>query len=343
MSGLEANIYPITNLNELSSEYRMFRIKGLRPDQEEYHSNRDLIAKRMSYELKTPATTIERDSVPFLIIKSDASAPPDKLQLVRNVVYFNDEDSIFHLDYTKRSPENDAIATRFLQFIIQEPLRKNGSLWQPSSGKPFFSKKPKSIHNGVAHYSGYSVRVAFTPEGQLGLSIDVANKFVSAKGLPGNLSHKQFLQFKGRSFIYRYGNLWYEIKLAGFSDLDVTQYEVPYKNDFLPLIEVVRRTTVGAFPPELSDLSPDASVITYITNQDDTRGAPAPLCHLVYETGDKIAGRLQSHTILAPHERFNNIKWFRERYLDKVRFGDTQLRLTRYPVKIPDKILVVVK
>ncbi len=47
MTGLETNIFPITNLAELSSTYRLYLIRGLRQDQAEYHQNRQIIARKL--------------------------------------------------------------------------------------------------------------------------------------------------------------------------------------------------------------------------------------------------------------------------------------------------------
>ena len=65
MTGLESNIFPITNLYELSSSYRLYKIRGLNREHEQYFQNRQLIARKLSYALKSPATVVEYDDQPF--------------------------------------------------------------------------------------------------------------------------------------------------------------------------------------------------------------------------------------------------------------------------------------
>ena len=58
MAGLETNVYPIRNADELSARYRLYRIRGLRKGGE-YYQNRQEIGKRMSIEHRTPAVTVQ--------------------------------------------------------------------------------------------------------------------------------------------------------------------------------------------------------------------------------------------------------------------------------------------
>jgi len=58
MTGLETNIFPITNLDDLSSAYRLYRIRGLRKDQGEYHQNRQIIARKLSFGWRLAIATL---------------------------------------------------------------------------------------------------------------------------------------------------------------------------------------------------------------------------------------------------------------------------------------------
>lgn len=72
MSGFETNVFPITNLADLSAEYRLYRIRGLNPDQDEYYSNREILKRRLSYLLRKPVTVIDREELPHLVVRADA-------------------------------------------------------------------------------------------------------------------------------------------------------------------------------------------------------------------------------------------------------------------------------
>lgn len=143
MTSLETNIFPITNLAELSSEYKLYRIKGLSKSQNEYYQNRQTIIEKLSYKLQNPVTIIERDGVPHLVVLNTGAVPPQNMAGVRATVAFEQYPGLFKLDYTIRSLENDIICLRFLDFMIQSPLRVNKELWSPGAGQPYFKVTPE--------------------------------------------------------------------------------------------------------------------------------------------------------------------------------------------------------
>ena len=103
MAGLETNVYPILNPDELSARYRLYKIRGLRKG-EEYYQNRQEIGKRISIEYQTPATVIDRDGTPHLVLRDDVTASPERMSLVRGTAYFDMLDEVFELDFTNRDP-----------------------------------------------------------------------------------------------------------------------------------------------------------------------------------------------------------------------------------------------
>src|ERR1700749_1365599 len=122
MPRIETNDFAITNLGSLSSRYRLYRIKGLNREHPEYYATRQhSIPKQISSPPK-PVTVIARDEVPHLVVRDDAGEIASPLSLVRTPVYFERVGDTFDVDYTLRSPDNDEICLRFLQFMLQEPL-----------------------------------------------------------------------------------------------------------------------------------------------------------------------------------------------------------------------------
>lgn len=124
MTGLETNIFPILNLDALSSRYRLYRIRGLHHEQAEYHQNRQTLTRKLSFTLRTPAAILDHEDGPRLVLREDAPEPQSPYQLVRRTVYFDPIPGTLDLDYTLRTPENDEICLRFLQFMIQAPLAR---------------------------------------------------------------------------------------------------------------------------------------------------------------------------------------------------------------------------
>lgn len=187
----EINIFPITNLDKLSSLYRLYMIRGLTNAPDEYYANVQRIIRRLSFNLRSPVTVIHRDGKAYLVVE-EKQHPPDSLSVVRTTVRFDQCDDVFKLDYTLRTPENDIICQRFLDFAIQGVLFKKQSLWQPAPGKAFFEKQGEILNDQLVRYIGYSIRSAFTPDGQLGFCVDVTSKTVGHQPLPHHLTQDEF-------------------------------------------------------------------------------------------------------------------------------------------------------
>ena len=160
MSELETNIFQIVNLRELGSTYRTYRIKNLRPDQDNYYQNRQHLIRKLSYSLRSAVEIITRKGEPILVVKHDAPAPPRDLMLVGTQVVLEPLEAQEVLDYTVRSPENDAICLRFLAFLVQSPLHNHGSLWQPGAGKSYFVGPEKLFQRRVAGMRGVGLTMS---------------------------------------------------------------------------------------------------------------------------------------------------------------------------------------
>jgi len=341
MTGLESNIFPITNLAELSSAYRLYLIRGLRCDHAQYYQNCQTIARKLSYMLKSPATVIEHDHQPHLVLRDDAPEPQSPLQLVRTIVYFDPIPGTQRLDYTRRGRENDVICLRFLQFLVQAPLASDPRLWQPGSGQPFFLRIPAEHKRDLARYLGFSVQVVPVPNGGLGICVDVCNKFVGIAPLPVHLTLSEFRKWRGRHCIYHYGHKWYEIRLQELADLSASEFLVPRGSDKLPLLEYITVESQKPIPQELATLPHDASVVLYLNNQEQLYGAPSGLCYPVHGTHEGEGSGLHASSILRPHERRAMIHRFVSQYLRSLHFGDATLRLSVKPVLVPQKMFVL--
>lgn len=346
MTSLETNIFPITNLTELSSEYKLYRIKGLSKSQDEYYQNCQIIIERLSYRLQNPVTIIERDDAPHLVVLNTGAVPPQNLAVVRATVAFEQCPGVFKLDYSVRSPENDIICLRFLDFMIQSPLRDNKELWSPGAGQPFFKVTPDQPRDNsntgeLEWYSGFAVRATITPAGGLGLCIDVTSKAISKRPLPTHITHDEFALLKDKHVIYRYGYSWYEIQLVSLNDLNASEYVIQRNGKMIPLIEFAAQECEKPIPQELAQVPHDASVVVYMNNRGEPRGALAPLCYLVHGTNTQEAARQHGITIMSPERRRNTIKGFAQRYLKRIRFGNTHLQIADSPVTVSHQMFIV--
>ena len=303
MSTLETNVFPITNLQTLSSPYRLYRIRGIRPDDPEYHQNLQTLVRKLSYSLRSPVTSIIHDGEPRLVIRDDAANPPSPFPLVRATAYLDRLSETYTLDYTKSTEETDPIRLRFVQFMLQAPLSSNPQLWQPGSGEPFFEKTAAETFGQISRFAGFAVRAVLMPDGRIGLCVDVKNKFLGTKPLPAHTMRDQFRRWKGRHFIYHYGHQWYDVQAHELSDLNVTELLVRRDGEFVSLLQFIVDASRKPIPQELAQLPHDAAVLHYQNNTGESRAAPLGLCYPVFDTQEPEVQRYHHTTILKPHER----------------------------------------
>lgn len=341
MTGLETNIFPVLDLDKLSARYRLYRIRGLLPDQPEYFQNVQALVRRMSYLLRTPAAVVQRADGPHLAVRDDASEPPSPIPLVRATVYLDPLQETFPLDFAHRSPDNDLLCLRFLQFMLQAPLLATQSLWQPGSGQPFFGRTPAETIDSMDRFIGFAVRAVVSPDGGLGLCVDLRTKFVGARPLPVRLTRDSFRTWKKRHYIYRYGHQWYEIRADELSDLNVTEQLVPHDGRQIPLLEFISLQSRKPLPDDLVQLPHDAAVIHYFNNQGQTRAAPAGLCYPIFDTQSKEVQRSQSKMTPPPHVRRDHIHAFSRQHLCTLRFGQAALRVSDTPLQIPQQLFSI--
>ncbi len=329
MNDIETNIYPILNIEDLNFVYDTYKVRNLRREQDEYFQNCDALVRDLSFKLGAPVQRIERDGELFLVIPSDAAGVPEKFSLVRTQVYLEKTASGSVLDFLVRNPENDAICLRVIQFLLQAPLRNDKRLWQPSAGMPFFEKTTAEADRGVGRYQGFGVRALVAPSGKIGLCVDVRSKYARTDALPIRLDRLNFRQYKGRVCVYRYGHLWYEIRIDSLSDLSASEEMIRAADRELSLLDYIVQQCEKPIPSELAALPNDAAVVRYRTNRGETRTVPAGLCYQVCDNQEGVARWLHDKAIIAPEIRRDVTRDYVERYLSNLQFKGKVLKLAR--------------
>ena len=338
---IQTNIYPVLNISDLGFHYDTYRIRNLRRDQDEYFQNKEGLARVLSFKLSAPVQVVEYSGEPFLIVPSDALDVPEKVSLVRTVVYLEPTARNTEVDFSLRTSENNAICLRIVQFILQAPLWNNVRLWQPSAGGPFFEKQVAEEEGGIGRYSGFSVRAVVGPSCRVGLCVDVRSKFLRTQPIPARLDRLAYREFDGKHCVYRYGHRWYEIRLDGLSDLTVSEEEIDRGPNTISLLEYITNECRKPLPADLAALPHDASVLRYRNNRGEDRGAAAGLCYPVCDNQQEVARRLHSRAIVAPDSRHAMINLVVRRYLKNLRFKDVVLRVGDRPERVPRKKFVV--
>jgi hypothetical protein len=341
MTGLETNVFPITNLADLSASYRLYRVRGLGTEQAEFFRNRDALVRHLSYRLNNPVTTVNRDGQTYLALRDDADPPPSPVPLVRATAYLDPVPGVLPLNFAVATPETDPIRRRFLQFMLQAPLRHDAGLWQPAAGYPFYERVPVREVNGLCLYRGFSVRVVPTADGGLGLCVDVKHKYVTRVPLPVRLTREQFRRYRGRHCVYHYGHQWFDIQLAELSDLNAEEYLIERGDWRVPLLTFISEASRKPIPPELAGLPHNAAVVLYRNNRNENRAAPAGLCYLDISTDETRARGLHGDTILSPHPRRAEIHEYVGRHLRNLRFGGLRLEVSPRPVTISPQMFQV--
>jgi hypothetical protein len=341
MSNLETNIFPITNLSELKSRYRLYRIRGLSTDQEEYDPNIQTLIRKLSYSMRSPVAIIKESGEPHLVLQEDAPEPQSPYPLVRATAIFEKTDKIFTLDYENPTSETEGLCVRFLRFAIEGVLFNNRTFWQPSAGNPFFERCPVVDKDGVCVYRGYAVRVIPMNDGKLGACIDVHHKYVSKNPLPASLKRENFHKFKNSGCIYRYGTSWYEIKLHDHTGLSITEQLL--SNGMakpISLLQYIMENAPKPLPREVIDLIPSSPALKYMTGRDEVRYAAASLCYPVFGTSDPRIKKTHRDTILPPAIRRQHVQAFVANNLTIVRFKDMTIHVSATPVTTTKRVFL---
>jgi hypothetical protein len=333
MNKLETNIYRIENLSTLSAKYQLHRVRGLSPEQEDYHRNLSILTTKLSRELLSPVVVLERDGSPFIVIRDGDKEPKSPQMLVRRTVYLDKQPDTLELNFGKLDEITRPIALRFLQFAAQGALRRQSGLWQPSVGGACFDKQPESVQRGIGLHCGYIVRATSLPDGGIGLCVDARHKFVSVDPLPTRLDRREFQHVKMGHVIYHYGHSWFEVRLAEWSELTAQEHLITENGRTMNLLEYIQEKSAAPLPPELVRLPKDCSVVHYYNSSKENRAAPSALCYPVFDTSDGRVRRAHGRTIMSPVARRDGIMRFVERRLRKLSLGDAAIHLAQCPTE----------
>ena len=321
----ETNCFRIDGLDGLSTTYRLYQITGLRRDGPEYYSNVQRLVRRLSFQMRAPVTTYDAEGETFLGVPTESGDPPDHIMLVGVIAVLEDAGDVIDLDFTEAHPELNPVRLRFLQFIFQGTLWKDSRLWQPGAGQPFFLKKPAKQLGKIDLYEGFAIRAAPHPEGGFGLIVDLRRKLVSRSSLLASSTREQINVFKGRSCVYKMGNNWFEVTLAGLSDLSIGTPSIPLDGEAVSLIDYLHRKSRKPVPASIASLSPDGAAIHYRTNGPEQRSAPAALCYLVEDTHSREGAKYQRETVIDPQDRRPQINQIVKTFLRQVPVRDVTL------------------
>jgi hypothetical protein len=344
MSQIETNIYLIENLGDLRCKYRLYEVKGLPAESDDYDKNVQLLVTTLTNMTKSPCISFKtKDST--LVAKLEGFPElPESVSLVRTVVKVEKLPNLQELGFDALDSLTENLAQRFLQGIIQGKLYNNSALWQPSSGHPFYNKSPdqefRRMSNDVDLFRGFTFRVIALPGNRIGLCVDVRSKYVSRSTLPTKIGRQEFKErYEGINCVYEYGNRWYEIKIAGLNNQNASQQTVLPDN--VSLFDDVHRKAGNFKSQALLALPRDCSVLIYYNNSGEQRNVPSGLCRQAYGTEHPQVSQFHFRTIKRPYIRRDEMKFVVDRNLRDLTFGSAKIRLAEKPLVIGEERLTI--
>lgn len=337
MSQIETNIYLIENLGELRCKYRLYEVKGLPIDTDEYDKNIQLLVTTLTKMTRSPCVSFRAKESTLVAQLEGFPDLPESVNLVRFNAKIERLSDLHELKFDALDTLTENLVQRFLQGIIQVKLYNNPSLWQPSAGHPFYDKSPdpefRRMSNDVDLFRGFAFRVVVLPGKRIGLCVDVRSKYVSRTALPTKIMRQEFKEkFEGMNCIYEYGNRWYEIKIAGLNNQNASQQTVPPDN--ISLFDDVHKKA-GIFKSQnLLALPKDCSVLIYYTNSGEQRNVPSGLCRQSFGTEHPQVSQFHFKTIKKPYVRRKEIQFVVDRNFRDLTFGSVKIRLAEKPLVI---------
>lgn len=327
------NIYLIENLHEIKIKYRLFKVRGILRQSEEFEKNVQFLSDRLSRMTKSPCIAIKEDEELYIAQPVGCPDLPSRLPLIGTETVIEPTELERELDYGCLTETNKRIATRFLQFYLVGALHENPKLWRPSAGMPYFHKDPDPHFRtrDAAMYRGFKIRLVTLPRSKIGVCIDITRKYASRYYLPSNIAPDQFRRYKRKKCIYEFGHRWYEIRISGISGLNVSEEKMP---DGSSLFDYIHSKVKGYKPQALLSLSIDCTVLTYQTSLGATRRVPSALCRLTYATNHPAVSKYHSKTILPPYRRKREIEFVVRTYLRGWKFQGIPIVLSKDMLKL---------
>jgi hypothetical protein len=213
MNTTSTNVFKIEGIEHYSAKYRLYLIRGLAPEDEDFHRNINSLAQRIARDLRAPAMPLLKEK-PFLVIRDGAAEPKPSHQLVRATAVLERQEEVFTLDFGKLTADTRPIALRFLQFALQGAFWRHQHLWQPQTGGTFFEKTAAQVGRTIGLHRGFVARIVDLEGQGFGICLDVRHKYVSTQPLPKFISRQHFAdRYRGSHVIYHYGHEWYQIRL----------------------------------------------------------------------------------------------------------------------------------
>ena len=228
---IQTNIYLIENLGDLNCNYRLYKLRGLSKNYPDYEKNIQHLIQILSRMTRSPCVVVKENNEVFIAQPSDSIDLPESVPLVGTQILIEETAIERKLEFDKLDENNAEIAKGFLQFALYGPLYNLSSIWLPHSGGAFYHKTPdqdfRNLSKDVDMYKGFKFRLVILDDNKIGICVDISRKYISREPLPTKILENDFRRFKFKKCVYEYGKLWYEIRIEGLHDLNVSEFKLP--------------------------------------------------------------------------------------------------------------------
>lgn len=305
----ELNLYPITGIDELETEYRLIDIVGLHdsPDDPDLiHENAGALVGQVASHLRCPTALLRQAGVYRLAVPADRQFDEFEVQVRPDVVRLQPQDEAHRLVFADLGSDQMPIAQQLLAGEFRRPLRQDQRLW--SSYGSFFFKRPKNIRDDkrdIDICTGFGFRVV-PFEGDLYVSLDLSTKFVETQWMIDAYDEQALHALHMRHALYLYGQSWYPIQFLGLTGQSIEEQGfVPNNTGPTRYVYEWTMEACGKNPPHwIQRLDPASPAIRYKYpgGSKPFVGALA-LCRLLLRTDDPARRHLQRQTTLPPEKR----------------------------------------
>jgi hypothetical protein len=333
MRTIETNIFPISGFGGLDAIYAIWRVDGLATDHDEYHENCQRLQRRATRHCNTGVIVLKRETGPVLAVPIESThLVPNSVLLARARVTLQATPERVHVDFGSLTSESERLALRYIQSAVSDSLRANNSLWQPDSRNVFFEKQPIEQNGQIGMYRGFGVTVTRTADRGFSLAVDVQFKFVAQQPLRSRINEQEFRQrHRMHTFVYHFGDIWYEVELEGWTNVEITAYRCGESADRRPLLSWLHEQCPKPLPPEIARLDKGGTVLEYTNADGETRGVPAELCYRMFDTQAPEIQHLHRFATRLPGARRDDIVDVVSKHLTTLRFGGKNITVNTQP------------
>jgi hypothetical protein len=332
---MRANLFAITNQEELTLDYRLLDIRGL-PQGESYDKNLNQLVKALRYEMRQPIALVRTSSGHAVAIPADAPFPARQRRLMPHVAILSPRDETPTLDFARLTEETRPIALSFLQFALGAPLHRSPYLW--GAARAYYAKRALNAQDArdrVDVYPGFTWSVRATGEGKLFLAVDTTVRYVDRAFLPERLGQDSPQRYLRRYCLYHFGHQWYLVQLWGDPGQSIAEqwFAMEGKTELQNVFVYTQEHWQPNPPPWVRHLDPDSPAIVYrYPGSEKERYGALSLCKLAFSTEDLETTSLHRRSIQDPVTRFTQIVGSVERHFQQARLGDHLIQVSTTPL-----------